>query len=126
MRKLILGVGCRRDVSFAELKAALLLFLEKNGIEPDEIGLLASCDLKSDELGLLELASYLEVKILFFPKEDLNRVAVPNPSAKVAVKIGTPSVAEAAAILAGTGRLLVEKHKYGNLTFALAIGPVTK
>ena len=120
MRKLILGAGCRRNVSFAELKAGLLLFLEKNGIEPDEITLLASCDLKSDEIGLLELADDLKVETRFFPKEDLSRVAVPNPSAKVEGKIGTPSVAEAAAILAGSGRLLVEKHKYGNLTFAIA------
>ncbi len=121
MRKLILGAGCRRNVSFSELKAGLVLFLEKNGIEPDEIDLLASCDLKCDELGLLELARFLEVETRFFPKEELNRVAVPNPSAKVAGKIGTPSVAEAAAILAGCGQLLAEKHKYGNLTFALAL-----
>ena len=120
MQKLILGAGCRRNVSFAELKAGLHLFLEKNGIDQDEITLLASCDLKSDEVGLLELARFLDVVITFFPKEDLNRVAVPNPSTKVAGKIGTSSVAEAAAILAGRGRLLVEKHKYGNLTFALA------
>jgi cobalamin biosynthesis protein CbiG len=120
MRKLILGAGCRRNVSFTELKSSLLLFLEKNGIESDEITLLASCDLKSDEIGLLELARFLDVAIKFFPKEDLNRVAVPNPSAKVEGKIGTSSVAEAAAILAGSGQLLVEKHKYGNLTFAIA------
>jgi len=120
MRKLILGAGCRRNVSFADLKAALHLFLEKNEIESDEITLLASCDLKSDEIGLLELARFLQVATKFFPKEVLNRVAVPNPSTKVAGKIGTLSVAEAAAILAGSGRLLVEKHKYGNLTFAIA------
>ena len=120
MRKLILGAGCRRNVSFAELQGKLELFLQKNGISANEVALLASCDLKSDEPGLLELARFLGVETRFFPKDDLLQVEVPNPSPKVAGKIGTPSVAEAAAILAGNGSLLVEKHKYGNLTFAVA------
>ncbi len=120
MRKLILGAGCRRNVSFAELQGKLELFLQRNKIYANEVTLLASCDLKSDEPGLLELARFLGVETRFYPKNDLLQVEVPNPSSKVAGKIGTPSVAEAAAIRAGNGNLLVEKHKYGNLTFAVA------
>ncbi len=120
MRKLILGAGCRRHVSFSELREKLEFFLRKNGISANEIVLLASCDLKSDEPGLLELAGFLGVAARFYPEDDLLQVEVPNPSPAVAGKIGTPSVAEAAAIRAGNGRLLVEKHKYGNLTFAVA------
>lgn len=120
MRKLILGAGCRRNVSFSELRGKLEIFLQKNDISANELTLLASCDLKSDEPGLLELARSLGVETRFFPKDDLLKVEVPNPSSKVAGKIGTPSVAEAAAIMAGNGSLLVEKHKYGNLTFAVA------
>ncbi len=121
MRKLVLGAGCRRGVTVASLQQALAQFLEKNGIFQEEIVLIASCDLKSDEPGLLALAQELLVEIRFFPRAQLDRVSVPNPSSKVKDKIGIASVSEAAAILAGSGELLAAKHKYVNITFALAV-----
>ena len=121
MRKLILGAGCRRGVGVASLRSALAQFLEKNGVLEEEIVLIASCDLKSEEPGLLALARALSVEIRFFPREELDRVSVPNPSPVVKDKIGIGSVSEAAAILAGCGELITAKHKYGNITFALAV-----
>jgi len=53
-------------------------------------------------------------QIRFYAASELARVDVPNPSETVRRYTGTPSVSEAAALLAaGAGRndLLIEKHK---------------
>ena len=120
MRKLVLGTGCKRHVSIEALEKTLDGFLYENNVKRTELVMLASCDLKSNEPGLLELAHRLGLKIKFFSLTELRRVAVPNPSARVRKKIGSPSVAEAASLLAGKGQLIVPKQKFATMTFALA------
>jgi cobalt-precorrin 5A hydrolase/precorrin-3B C17-methyltransferase len=60
--------------------------------------------------------------VVTHPSEALAPVVVPNPSEIVRAEVGTPSVAEAAALLsAGAhGELVVEKHKSANATVAVA------
>jgi cobalamin biosynthesis protein CbiG len=53
----------------------------------------------------------------------LREVAVPTPSAVVATHVGTPSVAEAAALLSTGGALLVAKRRSARATCALAEAP---
>ena len=118
-KKYIIGIGCRRGVSFSDIEAALLDVLQKHSILREEITSIVSVDIKSDEKGLLELAKKWDLEIRLFPQKELNSVDVPNPSAKVSEKIGIPSVCEAAAKLAGSGELIVEKQKYGNVTVAV-------
>ncbi|MEA2108007.1 MAG: cobalamin biosynthesis protein [Pseudomonadota bacterium] len=120
MRKLVLGVGCKRHVSIEELEKALDEFLHRHGVERQELFMLASCDVKNNEPGLLKLACRLGVNIKFFPPTALCQVPIPNPSARVREKIGSPSVAEAASLLAGKGQLIVPKQKFITITFALA------
>ena len=56
-----------------------------------------------------------------FGSEELGRVDVPNGSEAVLRAVGTPSVAEAAAIsAAGNGRLLLPKLVRGRVTVAIA------
>ena len=53
--------------------------------------------------------------IRFYPAAELARVDVPNPSETVRTHTGTPSVSEAAALLAaGTDKrnLIIEKHSH--------------
>ena len=59
-----------------------------------------------------------------FPSALLGLVDVPNPSAAVDAAVGTPSVAEAAALLAAGpgGRLVVPKRKGATATAAVAVG----
>lgn len=65
-----------------------------------------------------------ELRLVWFPSSVLATVGVPTPSDPVADAVGTPSVAEAAALLAaGPGaRLVVPKHKGLAATAAVAIG----
>ncbi len=113
--KLVLGMGCDRGVSLETLNTALDQALEKINQTRDAVMALASIDKKNDELALLALAEQQSWPLHFFSAAQLAQVEVPNPSAVVMKYMGTPAVAEAAAILAAQASmqdLLVEKHKY--------------
>jgi cobalt-precorrin 5A hydrolase/precorrin-3B C17-methyltransferase len=51
-------------------------------------------------VGLLAFAEQKSLSIQFFSADQLKAIAVPNPSTVVSQEVGTPSVAEAAALLA--------------------------
>ncbi|NES25582.1 MAG: precorrin-3B C(17)-methyltransferase, partial [Symploca sp. SIO3E6] len=70
-----------------------------------------SIDLKADEVGLLELGEQRNFPLRTFPAEILNSVNVPTPSKIVAAEVGTPSVAEAAAICASARRQEAEGRR---------------
>jgi len=132
-KEYIIGIGCRRDVTCAEIESAIFDVLNKKSIKIESIKELASIDLKSDEEGLLFFAKKWGLNIAFFAKDQLKIIEVPSPSEIVQNKTGTPSVCEAAAILAGSINsamdgfnkqgnnpiLIVEKQKYGNITIAV-------
>ncbi|HHM05798.1 MAG TPA: cobalamin biosynthesis protein [Gammaproteobacteria bacterium] len=108
-------MGCDRGTSLATLETAVAEALALAGCEFAQVQALATIDKKSDETGLLELARIHGWPLKFYPAEQLAQVPVPNPSEMVRKYVGTPAVAEAAALLAaGTGMadLIVEKHKH--------------
>jgi len=114
-QNLILGIGCDRHVSLETLNTALDQALEKVKQSRDAVTALASIDKKNDEVALLALAAQQSWPLHFFSAGELAKVDVPNPSAVVMKYMGTPAVAEAAAILAAQTTqedLLLEKHKY--------------
>lgn len=127
-KSLVLGVGCERGVSAAALADGLDRFLAEHRFARDSIGVLASVDLKADEPGMIELARGRGWQTSFYPAEELAAVpGLANPSEVVARCVGTPGVAEPAALLAaGAESLLVEKRVMSSplapqrMTFALA------
>ena len=113
--ELILGIGCDRGAVLETLTTAVDLALASIHQQRDAVVALASIDKKNDEESLLVLAEQQGWPLHFFSAEQLAQVEVPNPSAVVLKYMGTPAVAEAAAMLAaqtGMDDLLVEKHKY--------------
>ena len=85
----------------------------------------ASVDRKGDEQGILDAIAPASLRT--YPAQVLATVAVPNPSEVVRAEVGTPSVAEAAALhaaaeLAGGAavELVVPKLKGDNVTVAAA------
>ncbi|ANQ86696.1 cobalamin biosynthesis protein CbiG [Azoarcus olearius] len=114
--KLALGLGCDRGTPTATVQQALDEALAQLGASLADIAAVASIDLKADEAGFAELARRHGWSIQFYPAVELARVAVPNPSETVRKYTGTPSVSEAAALLAAgqaanPAALVVEKHK---------------
>ncbi|MFS8778252.1 precorrin-3B C(17)-methyltransferase [Synechococcus sp. W70.1] len=99
-RVLWVGVGCERGTSRAWLEGSLRRLLQSQGLAFEAIAGLATLELKRDEAGLVELAQAYGWPIQFFSAEALARMPVPHPSEAVQQAVGTPSVAEAAALLA--------------------------
>ncbi len=121
-RTLCLGVGCERGVSEKEIQAAVKIFLKKHALSPHCLRDVASLELKKDERGLLAFATKQALPLHFFSAEDLGKISVPNPSPNVARAVGTPSVAEAAALKAsGAKELLAAKFIHaGKIVLAVA------
>lgn len=123
-RRRIVGCGCRRGTTYAELEAALQDLESASGIDLRSIAGIASIDLKEKEPGLIELARSRGWPTLFYSKDDLGGIAAPSRSEKVFDRVGVYNVCEAAAIKAagaiGPGRLIVRKMKWKNITMAVA------
>ena len=112
--KLALGLGCDRGTPVDTIALAIDAALAACGARLADVQAVASIDLKADEPALAELAARHGWAIRFYPAAELAAVAVPNPSETVRKHTGTPSVSEAAALLAAGAdltQLLVEKHK---------------
>ncbi len=119
---LALGVGMARGAKVETVCAFILACLERAGLDPAAVAVLGSLTLKADEAGLHALAQRLRCPLRFFEPHELASLGVPNPSEAVRQAVGTPSVAEAAALLmAGAGsQLLMPKQKNAMCTVAVA------
>jgi len=113
-----LGLGCERDTSLEVLERLVTEGLAQQGLAPEAVAGLASIDRKGDEPALLALAEQRGWPLRLYDAPTLAGVTVPHPSEAVAREMGTPSVAEAAALQAASqageagrpARLLVEKR----------------
>lgn len=113
--RIVLGVGCDRGTSWLTVDAAIRHALAIVGMCHEQVDSLASIDIKGDEAGLLVLAAWNDWPFRLYPAATLARVKVPHPSETVRRHIGTPSVSEAAALLAahaGPDALVLEKLKW--------------
>jgi len=118
-----IGIGCERNTSKELIANSFNNLLESRNLSNYSIAGLATVDIKKDEKGILELAEEKNQPIKFFNKEDLSTIIVPNPSSVVEKEIGTPSVAEAACLLAAgeESKLLEEKRIFKNQSGAVTI-----
>ncbi|MEU7803496.1 precorrin-3B C(17)-methyltransferase [Micromonospora arborensis] len=122
---LVAGVGASRGVPAAEVTELLHWVLAEAGLSPASLRCLASADVKADEAGILSTADAIGVPLVTWPATRLATVDVPHPSEVVRAAVGTPSVAEAAALLGPAGRpgdatLLVGKTATAMATVAVA------
>ncbi|MBO4906089.1 MAG: precorrin-4 C(11)-methyltransferase [Bacteroidaceae bacterium] len=107
-RCLHLGVGCQRLTPEAAADQ-LLDDVRRLGILTDAIATVGTVELKRDEPMVKRLGRYIG-GVSIYTSEKLAEMDVPNASDKVREVTGSPSVAEASALMVGT-RLVVEKQK---------------
>ncbi len=121
-RLLTVGIGLAHqaapaDVVWGEIYAD---FCDRQHLHPAAIREFATIDVKADEpvVRLLQAEGF---PVHFFTADQLAAVSVPTPSATVAHHVGTPSVAEATALLeSNRGHLIVSKQKGEKWTYAVA------
>ena len=95
---LIVGMGASRGVPVGEAGQLIDDTLAYLGVSPLSVRHLATADAKSDEHGLQAAAAERGWRMVTYPADLLAAVPVPNPSEVVRQAVGTPSVAEAAAL----------------------------
>ncbi|MFF4271355.1 precorrin-3B C(17)-methyltransferase [Streptomyces sp. NPDC001536] len=107
---LVVGVGASKGAPVDEVLGLIESSLADAGLSVRSVAELATVDAKSEEPGIVGAAQRLGVPLVTYSAEELASVEVPNPSDAPLAAVGTPSVAEAAALLQG-GELLVPKQK---------------
>ncbi|MEV3856554.1 cobalamin biosynthesis protein [Streptomyces sp. NPDC050095] len=124
--RVVVGIGARAGVGADEVLGLVRAVLGEAGAGPDALVALATVDAKGHEPGLVRAAGVLGVPLLTYDAGCLAAVPVPHPSERARDAVGTPSVAEAAALAAG-GELLVAKRtsagadgRAGRVTCAVA------
>jgi histidinol-phosphate aminotransferase len=112
------GVGAVSGVTAEEVLAAVDAALPAGA----RVARLATLEARAAEPGVLDAAAARGWPLTGHPAAVLAGVAVPSPSARVAAAVGTPSVAEAAALLGGD-RLVVGRTVHGRVTVAVSASP---
>jgi cobalt-precorrin 5A hydrolase / precorrin-3B C17-methyltransferase len=122
-QSLVVGVGCERGTSPEEVIDLVRTTLETNNIAVESVAHVATIDLKEDEPAITALG-----EVRYFTTKELNAESgrLMRPSEVVRAEVGTPSVAEAAALAAAgpEGKLIVAKTKSKRATCAIAQSPV--
>ncbi|MFF4093918.1 precorrin-3B C(17)-methyltransferase [Streptomyces sp. NPDC001834] len=107
---LAVGVGASTGAPVDEVVGLIHGALREAGLSPLSVAELVTVDAKAQEPGIVHAAARLGVPLRTYAADVLARVEVPNPSGAPLAAVGTPSVAEAAALAEG-GELLVPKRK---------------
>ena len=119
---LTVGIGCERGTSSKEIRTLIKDTLLEHNLSHLAVATYASIDLKENETALSEL-----LLVKFFTAKELAAQSdkIENPSPYVEETVGTPSVAEAAALAAAgpDAKLIVPKTKSKRATIAIAQAP---
>ena len=119
-KRIIIGFGCKKDTDYSKIEVYITQILEDCGININDVGAVATIDIKQDEPGLVEWCETHRKRLVTFPAEVL-MAQEGNFSSSEFVKdtTGTDNVCERAIVAAG-GRVIVKKMaKYG---MTVAIG----
>lgn len=126
-----IGIGCQKGISLQLIGAGIEQICQQYQLFYHDIAGLATIDIKASEFGLREFCRINNLPLKTFSAEMLANVCVPNPNPKLIATVGTPSVAEASAIVAASEitsdiKLLVPKQIFrlpgevGAVTIAVA------
>jgi cobalt-precorrin 5A hydrolase/precorrin-3B C17-methyltransferase len=127
-RVLWVGIGCIRGTSKQFIETAIEQVFQRYHLATEAITGLATLDLKADEVGIVAYCRDHDFPLKTFSPEQLRDVEVPTPSEIVNQEVGTPSVAEAAALLASQDRrelivpkqIIEQEDEFGAVTIAIA------
>ncbi|CAB3752012.1 cobalamin biosynthesis protein [Paraburkholderia humisilvae] len=129
MKRLAVGIGCRRGASVEQIDAAVRDALRPHSI--DEVRAVATIDIKANEPGIVEFCARYALPLHTFSREQIAAVAIAartTPSAAVRAHLGVDGVCEPCALLAAPdGRLVIPKHTFNGVAVALAdtVAPAT-
>ena len=124
-KKIVVGIGCRRDKEYSKIKDGFMISLNDLNIMPSRVNLLTSAEIKKDEKGILELSKNMNIPVEFVELDKLKLFESSDvaKSEFVYSKFGIYGVCEPSAlIMAGyESKLIYKKTSYDGVTIAVAI-----
>jgi cobalt-precorrin 5A hydrolase len=126
-RKIIVGLGARKEASVDSMVQAVNLSLENLHIPLSRVEAFATVDIKRDSQPMLDAVAKLGAPLEFLSVEELSTVTYSDlspDSAMIQEKIGIGGVCERAALkVAGpNSKLILKKQKLNGVTVAVALG----
>ena len=122
---IVAGVGCRAGASAREIEAAIATALDRAGLDPNALGMIATSSAKGPEPGITAAASGRGVRFVVVPQAAFEAAGARamTRSERVLKLTGVPSVSEAAALAAGgpDARLVMPRVAVGPVTCALVV-----
>lgn len=122
-KKYAVGIGCKKGTDFESLNSLFINVLKNNSIDINDVGAIASIDLKADEDGLIELSRFYKIPFITYTKEILNKAKGDYEESEfVLEKTGVGNVCERAAmVLTGNrGTIVQKKYAEDGMTIAIA------
>ncbi|HCV85301.1 MAG TPA: cobalamin biosynthesis protein CbiG [Deltaproteobacteria bacterium] len=125
LRPLILGIGCRRDVTLTQIDTAVMNVLNTYKISLEDLRMVATVDVKLQESGLLAWCRQQQLPLQGISLSLLqHRPWVTQSSDWVQETLGVAGVCEPCALLAShAGKLLVPKTAHNGVTVAVVHDP---
>lgn len=119
---IVLGMGCNRGTSAEEIDQVIRETLMELQFSLKSVKAICTINLKKDEQGFLDIIKKYGWDFITYTPEELNQVAISDPSATVYKYTGAYGVSEPAAILhSKTKKLDLVKKKSGNVTISVGI-----
>ncbi len=123
-RVFVIGIGCRRGKTAAEIEAAVKKYLKRSRIRVEAVAGIASIDVKKEEKGICELSENYDWSFQTFSKEELESVPGDyKASSFVKSMVGVDNVCERAAMAACKegAELVLGKQVQNGITVAIAM-----
>ena len=121
-RILCLGIGCRKNIEYGNLKESFLDFMAKNNQSILSLKCIATIGLKKNEPAINRLCEEYKLPLEIVGNEKIEVVESRFEFSDYVKKVtGVGSVAEASAFVAsGMGKTICGKTRYNGITFSLA------
>lgn len=118
---LVLGIGCKKNTPYNEIKSSIQDFMNKNNKSIHSIETISSINIKSKEEGILEFCKNYNINYSTFTAEELNTVAYKfSLSEFVKNTVGVGNICETSGFLSSNkGKQIVSKTIYNGVTLAL-------
>ncbi len=120
-KNLVIGAGSRKDIPKEKMYNEFLILADKLKINKNAVKIVASIDIKKDEVTIINLANELRVPFITYTADELSEVEnLFEGSDFVKKTIGVASVAEPSAYLASNkGNVILKKTKCGGITLCI-------
>lgn len=120
-RSIVIGIGCRRGISYDRIKRNVKLVLDELGISTKSVGRIATVDIKRYEVGIIKLTDDFNAELVITQRSQIAEVeSLFDCSEFVRKTIGVGCVAEPCGYLASNkGKKLCEIRKIDGMTISI-------